>query len=150
MRKVWLLTLGFLVATGCASAPIKKIDLSALAAADALVLNGCYECLLEARATYERIGVGKARPLVIARLFETQLVIAMRERELARDSTESFGRLRDLATEMPPVDEADRYVALADFVYSDNVGTPRKERNTVRLAHADFIPKITDELAWLK
>lgn len=148
MRKLWLL--GLLVATGCASAPIKKTDLTALAAADALVLDGCYDCLLEARATYERVGVGQARPLVIVRLFETQLLLTLRERELALDSAASLARARDLAKELPPVVEADRYLALADFPYPDNVGTPRREARSFRIAHQSFVSKITSELEWLK
>ncbi len=52
------------------------------------MLQGCYDCLLEARATYARVGVGKARPLVIARLFETDLLITLREKELALDCFE--------------------------------------------------------------
>src|SRR4051812_25513356 len=101
MRRPWLLLL-LLIAPACASEPIKKLDLSALAAADAQVLQGCYDCLLEARATYERVGVGKARPMVVARLFETQLLITLRERELAMDSAASLARARDLAKELPP------------------------------------------------
>ena len=86
MRKVWLAPL--LLSVACASTPIKKPDVPALAQADALVLQGCYDCLLEARATYARVGVGKARPLVIARLFETDLLITLREKELALDCVE--------------------------------------------------------------
>jgi hypothetical protein len=61
------------LALGCVSVPIKKEDLTALARADALVLDGCYDCLLEARGVYERVGVGKARPLVITRLFACRI-----------------------------------------------------------------------------
>lgn len=47
MRHGWLAVL--VVSLGCASAPIKKQDVPALAQADARVLEGCYDCLLEAR-----------------------------------------------------------------------------------------------------
>src|SRR5262245_56419393 len=90
------------VLCGCASAPVKKADVVALADADALVLQGCYDCLIDARSVYERVAVGKARPLVIARLFETQLLIMLRERELAIDATQSFARAQALAAELPP------------------------------------------------
>ena len=52
MRKI-LLLLVLLTAAACASEPIKKTDLTALAAADTQVLQRCYDCLLKARATYE-------------------------------------------------------------------------------------------------
>ena len=138
------------VSLGCASVPIKKQDLPALTRADARVLDGCYDCLLEARGIYERVGVGKARPLVIARLFETQLLIALREKELALESAASVAHARELAKELPPLAEAARYLALVELVPSDNVGTPRAETRVFRQAQSASVLKINDELAWLK
>jgi tetratricopeptide (TPR) repeat protein len=139
-----------LVMCGCASAPVKKADLAALADADALVLQGCYDCLLEARAVYDRVAVGKARPLVLARLFETQLLVALRERELAIDATQSWARAQALAAELPPLSEANRYVSLAGLVPADFVGTPRRETFEFRRANQPSVAKINDELAWLR
>jgi tetratricopeptide (TPR) repeat protein len=148
MRRLWLLAPA--LAIGCASAPIKKADLTALARADARVLEGCYDCLLEARAIYERVGVAKARPLVIARLFETQLLVTLREKELALDSAASLARAREFGKELPPEAEAERYLALVDLVPADNIGTPRREASAKWRAHAAVVPTINDELAWLK
>jgi len=148
MRRLWLL-LAF-VPVACASEPIKKIDLTALAVADAQVLQGCYDCLLEARTTYERVAVGKARPIVLARLFEVQLLITLREGELAMDRTASLARAQGLAKEMPPLVEADRYLALVELVAPDRDGTPHREMLAFSRAHEPKRAGVNDELAWLK
>ena len=116
-----------LVAAGCASAPIKKADAASLVVADTRMLEGCYSCLLEARDVYARIAVGKARPLVIARLFETQVLIGMRERELAMDSSEAFAKARALIPELAPTFPAAQYLEFAEMVPPDFMGTPRVE-----------------------
>jgi tetratricopeptide (TPR) repeat protein len=127
MRRFVALVL--LVSAGCASAPIKKADQISLAAADARVLEGCYTCLLEARDVFVRIGVGKARPLVIARLFEVQVLIGLRERELALDSREAFGKARALIAELPPLYSGAQYLEMAEMVPPDFSGTPRTEQS---------------------
>ena len=99
MRRLWLAAV--LVSVGCASAPIRKQDQVALGNADALVLQGCYDCLLEARTIYERVAIGQARPLVIARLFETELLIVLREKELALDWSAALDRARALVPSLP-------------------------------------------------
>ena len=147
MRKVWLAPL--LLSVGCASTPIKKADVPALAQADALVLQGCYDCLVEARATYARVGVGKARPLVIARLFETDLLITLREKELALDASKSFAEAEALGKELPPAFEAARYLTIAEAVPGDDLGWTHRETTEFRRRHAPFVPRINDELQWL-
>ena len=79
-----------LVSGACASAPIRKADLALVTTADERVLEGCYSCLTEARDTYQRLAVGKARPLLITKLFEVQVLVWLREVELAMDPAESF------------------------------------------------------------
>lgn len=152
MRRVWLAPVLLSIAcasVSCASAPIKKADVPALAAADALVLQGCYDCLIEARATYARVGVGKARPLVVARLFEADVLIFLRERELALDTTSSFTEAQSLTKELPPLMDGARLLAMADGVPGDDLGWTHRETNAWRRAHVDFVPKINDELQWL-
>ncbi len=135
---------------GCASAPIKKPDLLALDQADALVLQGCYDCLIEARATYARVAtVAQSRPLVVTRLFETEILITLREKELAMDFRAALGRARTLAPELPPAIEAARYVAIVEAVPSDDLGLPRAESLAFRRQHASFVPTIGAEMTWL-
>ena len=125
MRTLGIVAL--LLLAGCASAPIKKADQASLAVAQTRVLEGCYQCLLEARDVFERVAVGKARPLVVARLFETYVLIGMRERELALDSRESFAKARALVSELPVTYAGAQYVEIAELMPPDFLGTPRTE-----------------------
>jgi len=147
MRKLWVAAV--LLSVGCAGAPIKKPDLAALAEADALVLQGCYDCLLDAHSTYARVAVGKARPLVIARLFEVDLLIALREKELALDSSGAFAEALALAKELPPAVDAARYTTLVEAVPADDLGWSRRNTQAFRSAHIPYVNKINDELQWL-
>ena len=148
MRKLWLAWL--VVSLGCASAPIKPPDLAELDKADALVLQGCYDCLLEARDIYARVGVAKARPFVVSRIFEAELLIALREKELAIDPAPSLARAKAISTELPPSLEAARYLTLAEAIPADEVGVARSEDTDFRRARAAFLPTIDDEIAWLR
>lgn len=116
-----------LLSAGCASAPIKRADQASLIVAETRLLEGCYQCLLEARDVFARVGVGKARPLVVARLFESHVLIGMRERELALDSAEAFAKARALIPELPPTYAAAQYLEIAEMVPPDFMGTPRTE-----------------------
>ncbi|MCC7044458.1 MAG: tetratricopeptide repeat protein [Acidobacteria bacterium] len=119
----WLVTL--LLLTGCASAPIRQTDLARLTTADARVLEGCYRCLLEARDIYARVAVGRARPLVVGRLFEVELLIGLREAELAQNPAAAFARADALAPELPPASDPVFLMELARAIPPDAVGTPR-------------------------
>ena len=148
MRKLWLAAL--VVSLGCASAPIKPPDLSELEKADALVLQGCYDCLLEARDIYARVGVAKARPFVVSRLFEAELLITLREKELAIDAAASLARAQALVPELPPSLDAARSLALVAAVPSDDVGTPRRDDVAFRRERGAFIATVESEIAWLR
>jgi hypothetical protein len=148
MRRLWLAAV--LVCSACASAPIKKTDQVALDQADALVRQGCYDCLLEARAAYARVAVGKARPLVVGRLFEVDLLLALREKELAMNFQPAIDRAKALASELPAALEPSRYLDLVLAVPSDDMGTPQSEDLAFRRARAAFIPRIDGEIVWLQ
>jgi tetratricopeptide (TPR) repeat protein len=143
-----------LLAVGCGAAKpvVRPPDLSGLDKADALVLEGCYDCLLDARATYRRIGSGAGRPVVLARLFETNILIALRHKELSLDPSEPLSEARDVGRELPPDTDASRYLALADGVPPDDIGTPRKTGAAFRETQqkAGYIGKLDAELAWLR
>jgi tetratricopeptide (TPR) repeat protein len=147
MRRIWLAAV--VVSIGCASAPIRKQDQVALGNADALVLQGCYDCLLEARAIYERIAVGRARPLVVTRLFETELLIAVREKELALDWSAALDRARALVPSLSPGLEGPRYVAVVDAIMPDSEGWPRSELEAFRRAARTMRP-VEGEIEWLQ
>ena len=145
MRRLWLA--GLVVWVGCASAPIRKQDQISLAKADALVLQGCYDCLLEARTIYDRVAVGQARPLVVTRLFETELLIALREKELALDWREALGRAKALVPSLSPAIEPERYLTLVDAIPPDADGWPRRE---VLRPTAAFVTAVDGQFQWLE
>lgn len=149
MGQRWLAGVVVVVSMGCASAPIRKADEVALAAADAKVLEGCYDCLIEARTTYARLAVGRARPLLLSKLLEVELLVALREKELAMDAGPSIARAEALVAELPPALEAARYVALVEAVPADDVGTPRSVDTAFRRGQGAYIDRIDRELVWL-
>jgi tetratricopeptide (TPR) repeat protein len=138
-----------LVGAACGSAALKKADLEALAIADQRELDGCYDCLLEARDTYARLAVGRARPLVVSRLFETDLLLALREKELAMDPAASLAAAKAIGPELPPLLAADRYLTDVADVPPDDVGTPEAERMAGLRAHSPKLRDVTDEVQWL-
>lgn len=118
-----------LVLAACASAPIRPADQGALAVAGTRWLEGCYECLIEARDTYRRLAVGRARPLLVTRLFEAEVLVGMREAELAVDPSASFAAAEALVAELPPTYPSTRYLEVARLVPPDAVGSTRAERD---------------------
>ena len=149
VRRSWV-AIGLLpLLAGCASAPLKPADLAARDAADALVRQGCYDCLLEAKSAYERLAVGKARPLLSTRVFEVELLLVLREKELAIDSSAARRRAAALASELPETAEAGRYLAVVDAVPADDVGVSRAEDAEFRRTQSGYISRIDGELAWL-
>lgn len=102
------------------------------AQADELVRQGCYDCLLEARAVYEQLPASARRPLLV-RMLEVELLIALREKELALDSADAMKRAAAIATQLGPSIDAGRYLALAEAVSADAIGTPRRARQASAL-----------------
>jgi len=150
--RFWVGAAACLVVIACGSKrPVVPAppDLSGLEQADAQILQGCYDCLLDAQAIYRRIGRGTGRPLVLTKLFETSLLIALRHKELALDPSEPLAEARAIASELAPEVEADRYLTLVDAVPPDDVGTPRRTMAGFRRAQATFVSKVDSELTWL-
>lgn len=110
-----------------------------LATADARVREGCYGCLTEAREIYEQVAVGRARPLVAARLFEATLLIALRQAELAQDGTAEFARAAAIATELPPSADAGFLLDLGRSIPPDALGTPRADARSAMLQRREFL-----------
>jgi tetratricopeptide (TPR) repeat protein len=138
---------------GCASARIRKANELALATADTRVLEGCYGCLLEARATYARVAGDKhtkKRPPVVARLFETDVLLALREKELGLDSRASVDRARALAPRAPASLQAKRVLDIVDAVLPDGNANPLKLLDALLRSHKPFTEKMDAELAWVE
>jgi hypothetical protein len=145
-RLAVVLCLG-LAAGACASGPIKKKDTVDLAKADKLVADGCFDCLTDALAIYKRIGVGPARPLVIQRMFETELLLALRLKELAVRPNEQFDEARKLMMEMPSTFPAAQYIEIAEAVPADpGGGVPHADVMIARSAIQAKLPAYRDAL----
>jgi tetratricopeptide (TPR) repeat protein len=141
-----------LLAAGCASTPVvPTLDLTALAAADTRFLEGCYRCLVAARAEYQRLAQGSFRTALLPRLFETELLIALRERELALDGEVegTLQRARRLAADLPPAIEAGRYLQIVEAIPADGLGWPRAEMRELVRANPALARGADDTIQWL-
>ena len=79
---------------GCASRSAKAVEPDRGAWADELVRQGCYDCLLDARTAYERLAATSAGALT--RVFEVDLLLALREKELSIDPTATLAHAESL------------------------------------------------------
>jgi tetratricopeptide (TPR) repeat protein len=140
-----------LLVTACASSRIKRENAMALAAADALVLQGCYECLLGARTTYERLTTSQYanRDTLALRSFETNLLLALRQKELVLDWRPTLERAKTMTPRVPSAVDAQRLVNIVDAVLPDANGRMNDWLAEMRRERAAFVPKIPGEISWL-
>jgi tetratricopeptide (TPR) repeat protein len=121
------------------------------ARAETRVLEGCYDCLLEAKAAYSRLATGADRPPMLVRLFEVELLLGLREKELAIDATASLGRARALVPELPPpaAVAAERYLAAAEAAVPDETGLSVAAGRSFRRSTAKYVEGLDAEIGWL-
>ena len=161
MRRALILLLVSAVGWSCAP---KKPSASALEAArlareaaelkvlaESRTLQGCYDCLLEAKAAYAKLAVGAERPQMLVRLFETELLIALREKELAlnTEAASAIGRARALVPELPPTLQAERYIKVVEAVPSDATGLPVAADIAFRRSKVQYVAALDAEIVWL-
>lgn len=147
-----LVPLALLVLLGaCAGKRIRRENALALAAADGRVLEGCHACLLEARATYERLAASKYsnRDTLSLRLFETSLLLTLREKELGLDWRASAERARELAKQIPTTVDAARLLTISSAVMPDGTGRPGDWPAELRGEWRAFGATVPGEIAWL-
>jgi len=136
--------------TGCASARIRRENERALAVADAKLLEGCYDCLQDARRTYERLAARKNASGIVARLFETNVLLTIREKELGLDSRASLARARALAPRVPATFGASRVLAMADAMLPDNRAVTLKARDARIAELKSYRATLDTELTWIE
>src|SRR5687768_16400420 len=107
--------LGIGLAVGCA-ARRPPLDPTLPARAAALVREGCYDCLSEARDIYARLEADGRVASATVRLFEVDLLLALRHKELALDPAEPLERARALAPRLPATVDATRFVELVEII----------------------------------
>jgi tetratricopeptide (TPR) repeat protein len=119
------------------------------AIADERLSEGCYDCLLEAKARYERLAAGPDRPATLIRLFEVQLLLALREKELAIDHATSLAAARAIARELPAAIDANRYLSIVEAVPPDVTGVAAFRDINWRRDHQAVLSRIDAEVGWL-
>ena len=136
----------------CASVPRagRLPDLSLFDTPDALVRLGCHDCLLEARSAFDALRTGPLGPLAVRRLFETNLLIAARERELALPPSGAMRSAAELASELPASIDADRYLAAVESIPHDRYGWPRSEWARHLQTNGLSSVRATAEAVWLR
>lgn len=155
--------LSALLLSGCAGRRIERENAAALATADARVLEGCYDCLLEARQTYARIagiesggvaagrkGLTRLGDTALVRLFETELLLTVRAKELALSWERPFERARALVERLPASIDAERLVQAVDAVLPDGTGRMSDWPVALRRRLAPFAEKVPAEVKWLE
>jgi tetratricopeptide (TPR) repeat protein len=145
-----LLTAGFSLSIGCSSLPVVSTPMASLETADARVRAGCYDCLLEAARAYRALVSTGLSSVALRRLFEVELLVAVRERELALDAEAAIGRAAELARALPPAAEADRYLAVVEALPHERNGWPRRELQAFRRNQAMSAARAAEEVAWLR
>lgn len=150
MQKIWIA--GFLLLSACASVPVAPTPVypaDEVARAGRRVAEGCYTCLLDARDTYGRLSTGPFRAEILPKLFEVQMLLVLRHKELAMPFEEELAGARLLAGEMPASADAGRYVAMVDAVPPDPLGLSTRETRQFALGRTAFMAGAADELTWL-
>lgn len=103
---------------GCAARSVVPAAPEQARASD-LVRQGCYDCLLEARAAYERMPPAEATTL---HLVEVHLLLALREKELALDPAASLDAARRLTRQLRTSAETSALVETVAAVPEDAAG----------------------------
>ena len=101
----WLLLalLSLLIAACAARGPSPHL-LSELGQAQVLLREGCYRCLVDALAAFERVAAAPRAPVsAVQGAFETAVMLSVRAKEIGLDADEFLAKARAFATRMPPV-----------------------------------------------
>ena len=144
-----------LALTGCASARIRKENERALAEAHAKVLEGCYQCLQDARATYARLATGKhALPKntvpMSVRLFETDVLLALRAKELGLDPRPVLAEARSLTPRLPATFEPGRVLAMVDAVLPDSRALSMSAIDAQVRRDRAYVARMDSDLTWVE
>lgn len=123
-----------LVVASCAArGPAPQVTAD-LARAEALVRIGCYHCLREAEALYERHRRAARAPAerIASGTFEATVLAALRERELGIPADETIARARELAAKLPSSSpfaaDADAILRLTDLAFGDQTSVAPETR----------------------
>src|SRR6185295_5229138 len=120
--------------------------------ADAALLRGCYDCLIDAREIYRKLRVGgraASAAAAAAWVFETDLLIALREKEIGLPASGTLTEARLIAMELPRELEAGRYIELVEAIPGWELGASRREVRALPATHAPGPTATAVARAWL-
>jgi tetratricopeptide (TPR) repeat protein len=95
--------------------------------ADALVAEGCYGCLQDALAIYERLAAGGAAPAAEPRAIDASLLLALRERELGLAGGRALEHAIELAGRQPPPYDIGVFLSVAEVQAWHAYGVPKEQ-----------------------
>ena len=98
MRGAGLLVFAAVALAGCGQKSARVAVPDSGAWVDEFVRQGCYDCLLDARKAYEKLAVTSAAALT--RVFEMDLLLALREKELSIDTTATLAHAESLVSRL--------------------------------------------------
>jgi tetratricopeptide (TPR) repeat protein len=148
-RSCWFVLAGLLA--GCAPVrPPLTVPDTAIADADARIRDGCYQCLIDARDRYRALVEARAWPTVVRRLFEAELLVAMRERELGLDPAASLAAAAERARGLPAAIPTERYLAAVASLPHVRHGWPRAELAAFRQSRAMTPDRGREEATWVR
>ena len=142
-RKALVLVAVTITATACATRRPSPALIADLDRARGLVEAGCYECLSEALAAYERVAVAPRAPQAARHgAFRAAILLLVRSRELGLPEAVPMARARSLAAALPlpaevpagtrglepPLLSPDVYFAAFDLITGEVTGYPHEER----------------------
>ncbi len=123
------------VAATCAARGPSPQVIAELGRARALVREGCYRCLEEALAAYERLAATPRPPVeALPGAFDAAILLTVRAKELGLPADAPLKRARDLAARVPaPAAPAaavppSAYIAAAEAVIGETSGFDPEER----------------------
>jgi len=103
-----------------------------LARADGLVGAGCYRCLTEALAIYEKLAAGPtAVPTAAYRAVDTAVLLAMHEREIGLSSGRSRQRAEALAAQLPAPADYSRFLSVIDAIGWKSTGVSAEQQDAI-------------------
>jgi tetratricopeptide (TPR) repeat protein len=138
------------IVLAAACAPAIAVQPPQLTAADGALLRGCYDCLIEAREIYRRLARETGRAQAWTRVFEADLLIALREKELGLSSSGALTDARHIATKLPGDLEANDYIELVDAIPGQELSASPHEFRAFRATHPpELAPGRTSLLTWL-
>jgi len=117
MLRRFALVVVFLAAACAPKGPSPQL-IAELAKAEALQSQGCYTCLIESLAIFEKLLQAKVQPAGVAeKAFDTALLVAVREKELGMPSDEAMAKAKRLVVPLrQPVLDA------AELIIGDSTG----------------------------